>query len=327
MLLAEQEDATPRLCSAHLRGTASKSLLALTLVWLTACFMTVVLLKLDWQIFLKCLPGCFFAFSSVLMFSSWGEQYDRSGHLELPRWAELALPQFCWLLSLPLCDMPWQSFTLEVVGTALGLFGFHAWMHREAQEDDEMRNRHNRLMRNRHNRWRKAGFFRQLIGLLVTWLGALPCLVQITWQVALCSLPFIGFLLYLVYVVACAEAVRRYQSLEDVAMTALLLLYGMSLPMSGMWQWFLCLELGGYVCLCSAVCDKIWWNRDWDPDQIQTIARRLCLCALPFGAFALITKLSCNLTAPLCQFWWPWVLFTPCALVMMYYGVEAVLLI
>ena len=79
VLLAEQEHEThetPRLCSAHLRGTAAKSLLALTLVWLTACFMTVVLLKLDWQILLKCLPGCFFGLSSVLMFSYEEKQYQ-----------------------------------------------------------------------------------------------------------------------------------------------------------------------------------------------------------------------------------------------------------
>ena len=318
VLLAEQEDEThetPRLCSAHLRGTAAKSLLALTLVWLTACFMTVVLLKLDWQLLLKCLPGCFFGFSSVLMFSYWGEQYDRYGDLELPFWAMLALPQVCCLLWLPLCAMPWQSFTSEVVGMALGLLGLHAWMHSEgeSQEDD------------RHNRWRKAGFFLQLIGLLLTWLGALPSLVQITWQVALCSLPFIGFLLFFVYLAS--ERLPRYQSLEGIAMNALFLLYGMSLPMSGMWQWFLCLELGGYLCLCSFVCKRIWWNRDSNGEIAVIIAFCLCLCALPFGAFALITKLSCNLTAPLCQFWWPWVLFTPCALAMMYYGVEAVFLI
>ena len=316
VLLAEQEDEThetPRLCSAHLRGTAAKSLLALTLVWLTACFMTVVLLKLDWQILLKCLPGCFFGFSSVLMFSYWEKQYDHYGDSRLPGWVCLAMAQFCWLLLLPLFAMPWQSFTLEVVGTALGLLGLHAWMHREGEEDDW------------HNRWRKAGSFLQLMGLLVTWLGALPSLVQITWQVALCSLPFIGFLLFLVYVVACAEEVPPYQSLEDPAMIALLLLYGMSLPMSGMWQCFLGLELGGYLCLCSFVCDKIWLSF---PKYSNTeIAVGLCLCAVPFVAFALITKLSCNLTAPLCQSWWPWVLFTPCALVMMYCGVEAVFLI
>ena len=222
----------------------------------------------------------------------------------------LALPQVCWLLLLPLCEMPWQSFTSEVVGTALGLLGLHAWM-RSGQEDDW------------HNRWRKARFFLQLTGLLVTWLGALPSLVQITWQVALCSLPFIGFLLFFVYV-ACAGGLPRYGPLEGIARNALLLLYGMSLPMSGMWQWFLCLELGGYVCLCSAVCKRIWENTD---SNTEIIAFCLCLCALPFGAFALITKLSCNLTAPLCQSWWPWVLFTPCALVMMYCGVEAVVLI
>ena len=313
VLLAEQEHETPRLCSAHLRGTAAKSLLALTLVWLTACFMTVVLLKLDWQILLKCLPGCFFGLSSVLMFSYEEKQYDHYGDSRPPLWACLALPQVCWLLLLPLCEMPWQSFTLEVVGAALGLLGLHAWMHSEGQEDD---------WHNMHNRWHKAGFFLQLIGLLMTWLGALPCFVQITWQVALCSLPFIGFLLFLVYL-ACTEELPRYSPLEDIAMIARLLLYGMSLPMSGMWQWFLGLELPVYLCLCFFVCERIWWNRDSNTE----IAFCLCLCALPFGAFALITKLSCNLTAPLCQSWWPWVLFTPCALVMMYCGVEAVVLI
>ena len=318
VLLAEQEDEThesPRLCSAHLRGTASKSLLALTLVWLTACFMTVVLLQLDWQILLKCLPGCFFGFSSVLMFSYAYEekqyQSDDSNYIELPFWALLALPQVCWLLLLPLFAMPWPIFTLEVVGTALGLLGLHVWM----RSDDRY---------NMHNRWHKAGFFLQLIGLLVTWLGALPCLVQITWQVALCSLPFVGFLLFFVDV-ARAEGVYRYLSLESIAMYAPLLLYGMSLPMSGMWQWFLCLELGGYLYLYIFVFDEIWLRRAENPEMIT--ARGLCLCALPFGAFALITKLSCNLTAPLCKFWWPWVLFTPCALVTMYCGVEAVFLI
>ena len=209
VLLAEQEDEThetPRLCSAHLRGTASKSLLALTLVWLTVCFMTVVLLKLDWQVLLKCLPGCFFGLSSVLMFSYEEKQYqsDDSNYIELPFWALLALPQVCWLLLLPLFAMPRQSFTLEVVGTALGLFGLHAWMHSEGQEDD---------MHDMHNRWRKAGFFLQLIGLLVTWLGTLPCLVQITWQVALCSLPFIGFLLFFAYF-ARAEGLPPYLTIR-----------------------------------------------------------------------------------------------------------------
>jgi len=312
VLLAEQEQETPRLCSAHLRGTAAKSLLALTLVWLMACFMTVVLLKLDWQILMKCLPGCFFGFSSVLMF-----YYEEKRYLsnELPGWAWLALPQVCCLLLLPLLAMPWQIFTLEVVGTALGLLGLHAWMHSEGQEDDDRDNE--------HNRWRKAGFFFQLMGLLLTWLGALPGLVQITWQVALCSLPFIGFLLFWVYV-AC-EGLPRYGPLRAIAMFAPLLLYGMSLPMSGMWQWFLCLELGVYVRLCSAVCHRIWWTRDSNTEMI--IALCLCLCALPFAAFASITKLSCNLIAPLCQSWWPWVLFTPCALVTMYCGAEAVVLI
>ena len=232
VLLAEQEHEThetPRLCSAHLCGTASKSLLSLTLAWLTACFMTVVLLKLNWQILLKCLPGCFFGLSSVLMFSYAYEEWhlsDFSTHTMLPFCAMLALPQFCCLLLLPLFVMPWQSFTLEVVGAALGLLGLHAWMHSEGQEDDW------------HNKWRKAGFFLQLTGLLVTWLGALPCLVQVTWQVALCSLPFIGLLLYLVYL-ASTNGAHRYSPLEGIAMFALLLLYGMSLPMSGMWQWFL----------------------------------------------------------------------------------------
>ena len=313
VLLAEQEHEThetPRLCSPHLRGTASKSLLALTLVWLTACFMTVILLKLDWQILLKCLPGCLFGLSSVLMFSYGEKQYDHGDSTDtvLPVCAILALPQVCWLLLLPLCAMPWQSFTLEVVGTALGLLGLHVWMHSEGEEED----------------WEKAGFFLQLIGLLVTWLGALPCLVQITWQVALCSLPFIGFLLFFV-LVACTEGDPGYLPLRVIEMSALLLLYGMSLPMSGMWQWFLFLELQGYLYLYIFVFDEIWLERAENPEMI--IACGLCLCALPFGAFALITKLSCNLTAPLCKFWWPWVLFTPCALVTMYCGVEAVFLI
>ena len=74
--------------------------------------------------------------------------------------------------------------------------------------------------------------------------------------------------------------------------------------------------------------EKFWTpnkRREKIPEMIA--CGGLCLCALPFGAFALTTKLSCNLTAPLCKSWWPWVLFTPCALVMMYCGVEAVFLI
>ena len=348
VLLAEQEDETPRLCSAHLHGTTAKSLLALTLVWLMGCFVTVVLLKLDWQILLKCLPGCLFGFSSVLVFSY--EEKQCQDESQLPVCAVLALPEFCWLLLLPLLEMPWQIFTLEVAGTALGLLGLHAWIHSDGQEDD----RHNK-----HNRWRKAGFLLQLIGLLVTWLGALPCLVQITWQVALCSLPFLGLLLLFVFdactvgvrrygrlegiarvvlfyvydvYLACTEAVPRYwilKDLEEIAkgpMGALLLLYGMSLPMSGMWQWFLGLELGAYLLLCGFLCQWVWDLENLEMTQ-WLIACCLCLCALPFGAFALITKLSCNLTAPLCQSWWPWVLFIPCALVTMYYGVEAVVLI
>ena len=330
VLLAEQEDETPRLCSAHLHGTTAKSLLALALVWLTACFVAVVLLKLDWQILLKCLPGCLFGFSSVLTFSYEEKLYQHSKNSMLPGCADLALPQFCWLLLLPLLEMPWQIFTLEVAGTALGLLGRHAWIHSDGQEDDRD---------NKHNRWRKAGIFLQLIGLLVTWLGALPCLVQITWQVTLCSLPFIGLLLFYVFD-ACTKGVRRYWFLEGIAMGALLLLYGMSLPMSGMWQWFLGLELGAYLLLCTSVCQWIWPKPMDDLAALRTkfmyrervmaerpIACFLCLCALPFGAFALITKLSCNLTAPLCKSWWPWVLFTPCALVTMYCGVEAVVLI
>ena len=309
VLLAEQEDETPRLCSAHLRGITAKSLLALTLVWLTACFVTVVLLKLDWQILLKCLPGCLFGFSSVLVFSYEEKQCQYESQLTVC--AIFALPQFCWLLLLPLLEMPWQLFTLEVAGTALGLLGLHAWIHSDGQEDD----RHDK-----HNRWRKAEFLLQLIGLVVTWLGALPCLVQITWQVALCSLPFVGLLLYF------TQGFPRYEHLLEISVCALLLLYGMSLPMSGMWQWFLGLELGAYLLLCAFVCQWIWFGRIGCPEVIG-FCLCLCLCALPFGAFALITKLSCNLTAPLCKSWWPWVLFTPCALVTMYYGVEAVVLI
>ena len=300
VLLAEPEDETPRLCSAHLHGTTAKSLLALTLVWLTACFVTVVLLKLDWQILLKCLPGCLFGFSSVLVIS-----YEEK-QSQLPACAIFALPQFCWLLLLPVLEMPWQIFTLEAVGTALGLLGLHAWIQSDGQEDDR---------RNKHNRWRKAGIFLQLIGLLVTWLGALPCLVQITWQVALCSLPFIGLLLLCV-LDACTVGVRRDEHLETIAMVALLLLYGMSLPMSGMWQWFLGLELGAYLCLCGFLCKWIWFGREV---TVKECCRWLGLCALPFGAFALITKLSWS--------WWPWVLFTPCALLTMYCGVEASILI
>ena len=79
------------------------------------------------------------------------------------------------------------------------------------QEDDRL---------SKHNRWRKAGLLLQLIGLLATWLGALACLVQITWQVALCSLPFIGLPLLCVYL-ACTAGVRRDLVLEGIATCAM----------------------------------------------------------------------------------------------------------
>ena len=50
------------------------------------------------------------------------------------------------------------------------------------------------------------------------------------------------------------------------------------------------------------------------------------ICALPFGAFALTTKLSCNLVGPWCHCW-PWVLFVPFALVCIYCAVEGVVLL
>ena len=204
-----------------------------------------------------------------------------------------ALPHFFWLLLLPLFEVTWQVFTLEVVGTALGLLGLYTW-----------------------------GFSKGLIALLVTWFAALPCLVQITWQVALCSLPFILCFLILCEGTQPANRHRYYGSVAENIGEALLLLYCMALPMSGIWQWLVGLELAAYLFSCGVACYVVWFEKDREEKQDRLI-NTCILCALPFGAFALITKLSYNLTGPLRQSLWQWGLFTPCGLVTMYCGVEA----
>ena len=51
----------------------------------------------------------------------------------------------------------------------------------------------------------------------------------------------------------------------------------------------------------------------------------LVICTLPFGAFALTTKLSCNLVGPWCHCW-PWALFVPFGLLSIYCAVEGFIL-
>ena len=298
---------TPRFCSVYLRGTAAKCLLAFTMLWLSGMSITIFVLKLNWHIFLRCLPGCSLGFLLVLM-ASYEVKRRESKHIEtqkLPSWALMALPHFLWLVLLSVFEMTWQDFTLEVVGTALGCLGLFSWMADDAEEDDM------------HNKWRIRGWMLQISGLLVMWLGALPCLVPITWQVAVCSLPGICLFLYFAFL-AWTRGVPRDIDVMLFIVFAVPLLNFMALPLSGLWQWFTGLELGAYLCLCIGLCNWIWFGYFWENGVV--------ICALPFGAFAWATKLSCNLVGPWCHCW-PWVLFVPLALVCIYCAVEGVFLL
>ena len=304
-------DETPRFCSAYLRGPTAKCLLAIIILWLSGMSVTIFVLKLNWHIVLRCLPGCIFGFLLVLM-ASYDMKHRESKHMEtekLPTWALMALLHFRWLILLSLFEMTWQGFTLEMVGTALGCFGLYSWMAEadDSEEDD------------RHNRWRMAGCLLQISGLLVTWLGALPSLLQITWQVAVCSLP--GIFL--------AFATQDLHEM-DFIVSALVLLYFMALPLSGMWQWFTGMELAAYSYLCILLCQWIWF---WDlmREDGKTLLKILVgfgvvICVLCFGTFAWATKLSCNLIGPWCHCW-PWVLFVPFGLLSIYCAVEGVFLL
>ena len=312
-LLAEKSE-TPRFCSAYIRGTSAKCLLALIMLWLSGMSITISVLKLNWHIFLRCLPGCSFGFILVLM-ASYEVKHRESKHIETelrPGWAAIALPHFLWLILLSVIEMTWQGFTLEVVGTALGCLGLYSWMIDDPEEDD------------RNNKRHIAGWMLQISGLLVMWLGALPCLVQITWQVAVCSLPGICWFLFLFLAfVAWTLGVRR-----DIGEKLYFLaLYFLALPLSGMWQWFTGLELGAYLYLCIGLCNWIWFggSRDEEAKKIR-VGFGVVICALPFGAFAWETKLSCNLVGPWCHCW-PWVLFVPFGLVCIYCVVEGVFLL
>ena len=308
--LLGEGDETPRFCSAYLRGTAAKCLLAFTMLWLSGMSITIFVLKLNWHIFLRCLPGCSFGFLLVLM-ASYEVKHRESKHIDtqkLPSWAVFALPHFVWLILLSVFEMTWLAFTLEVVGTALGCLGLCSWMADDSEEDD------------RHNRWRIRGWMLQISGLLVMWLGALPCLVQITWQVAVCSLPGICWFLFLAFA-ACTFGLHRDIDVKEFIVLALSLLNFMALPLSGLWQWFTGLELGAYLYLCIGLCNWIWFR-----DSMFEVGFGVVICALHFGAFALTTKLSCNLVGPWCHCW-PWVLFVPFALVCIYCAVEGVFLL
>ena len=313
--LLGEGDETPRFCSAYLRGTAAKCLLAFTMLWLSGMSITIFVLKLNWHIFLRCLPGCSFGFLLVLM-ASYDIKRRESKDIEtevLRRWALMALPHFLWLILLSVFEMTWLAFTLEVVGTALGCLGLYSWMADDAEEDD----RHNKWIK-----WRLAGWMLQISGLLVMWLGALPCLVQITWQVAVCSLPAICFFLFFA-ITAWAWGVRRDIPVMSFVVFALFLLSFMALPLSGLWQWFTGLELGAYLYLCIGLCHWIWFGYFRD---MFAVGFGIVICALPFGAFAWATKLSCNLVGPWCHCW-PWVLFVPFALFCIYGAVEGVFLL
>ena len=323
-LLAEKSE-TPRFCSAYLRGTTSKCLLAIIICFLSGMSITIFVLKLNWHIALRCLPGFGFGFLLVLMASydmkrreSKAKDIDTT---ELPRWAVLALPHFLALILLSFFEMTWQAFTLEVVGTALGCLGLCSWMAEadDSEEDDWW-----------HNRWRIAGRLLQISGLLVMWLGTLPCLVQITWQVAVCSLP--GICVFLLFAfVAWTEGVRRgHIDVMGFIFSTLFLLNFMALPLSGMWQWFTGLELAAYSYLCIFLCNWIWFGNSMDEDGKEflkfLVGCGVVICVFSFGAFAWATKLSCNQVGPWCHCW-PWVLFAPFGLYSIYCAVEGVFLL
>ena len=115
-LLAEKSE-TPRFCSVYLRGTAPKCLLGFIMFWVSGMSITIFVLKLNWHIILRCLPGCSFGFLLVLM-ASYEVKRRESKHTEkLPMWALMALPHFLWLGSfchLSVFEMTWQGFTASL---------------------------------------------------------------------------------------------------------------------------------------------------------------------------------------------------------------------
>ena len=317
-LLAEKSEA-PRFCSAYLRGTAAKCLLGFIILWVSGTSIIIYVLKLNWHIAMRCLPGCIFGFLLVLM-ASYDMKHRESKHIEskkLPGWTVLAVPHFLWLILLSVFEMTWQAFTVEVFGTALGCFGLYSWMADESGRND------------RHNRWRFAGWMLQFSGLLVMWLGPLLCLVQITWQVAVCSLPGICLVLLLAFA-AWTDGVPRDMNETEFIFIAFFLLNFMALPLSGLWQWFTGLELAAFLCLCIPLCHWIWFGNSMDEDGKEflkfLVGLGLVICVFSFGAFAWATKLSCNQVGPWCHCW-PWVLFAPFGLLSIYCAVEGVFLL
>ena len=120
-----------------------------------------------------------------------------------------------------------------------------------------------------------------------------------------------------------SETPRLCSACKDVVYV-LLLVYFMALPLSGMWwQWFTGLELGAYSFWCILLCQWIWFGNF--PDM-SLVVFGLVICAIPFGAFAWATKLSCNQVGPWCHCW-PWVLFVPFGLVSIYCAIEGVFLL
>ena len=79
-LLAEKSE-TPRFCSAYLRGTASKCLLGFIILWVSGTSIIIYVLKLNWHIARRCLPGCIFGFLLVLT-ASYDMKHRESKHIE-----------------------------------------------------------------------------------------------------------------------------------------------------------------------------------------------------------------------------------------------------
>ena len=317
--LLGEGDETPRFCSVYLRGTAAKCLLAIIILWLSGMSITIFALKLNWHIVLRCLPGFGFGFLLVLT-ASYDMKHRESKHIEtekLPGWAVLAQLHFLGLILFSVFEMTWQAFTVEMVGTALGCLGLYSWM---AEADDSGRD-------DRHNRWCIARWMLQMSGLLVMWLGALPCLVQITWQVAVCSLPGICLFLYFAFVAWTEGVPQGHSGVMDFIGFAVALLYLMALPLSGLWQWFTGMELAAYSYLCIVLCQWIWGGNSMKQIHKEflkfLVGCGLVICTLPFGAFALTTKLSCNLIGPWCHCW-P---FVPFGLLSIYCAIEGVSLL
>ena len=205
---------------------------------------------------------------------------------------------------LSVFEMTWQAFTLEMVGhcrTALGCFGLNSSM----VDDFEDR-------RKVPNRWRIAGWMLQISGLLVMWLGALPCLVQITWQVAVCSLPDMCVFLFFAFL-ACR--VPRDIDVLGFIFFEFFLLNFMALPLSGLWQ-----------CFTGHIRSGAYFFVNGSGLRIFRICPWSC-SVLWFALFPLALLLwRRRHLATWSVHCWPWAFFVPFGLLSIYCAVEGFIL-